>query len=109
MSAALFLCLTAAAHPDPSQKPTARLALPRQYGDCLDCSITASPTVLTGPSAWVSLEITGVRYGFPSDWVGVIEEDDLSAEGALLRPDPHCQAARCVTSATLTGVTVTSP
>jgi hypothetical protein len=87
-------CLpTFTAHPDPSAKPTARLKLPRQYGDCLSCSIVASPEVLHGASAWVSLDITGVSFGFPSDWVGVVETSDLSPEGALLRYPLRYQSA----------------
>lgn len=85
--------LDAMAHPDPSAKPLARLVLPRTLGDCRSCSVTASPTVLKGASAWVSLEIVGVNYGQASDWVGVIERGDLTPDGALLRYPMRYQSA----------------
>ena len=89
----LVLATAAMAHPDPSAKPVSRLTLPQRFGDCQECSITASPAVIKGAAGWVTLDIDGVHYGRSSDWVGVIEAGDLSQEGSLLRYPMRYQSA----------------
>ena len=80
------LCL---AHPDPSQKPTGKLVIGQgKYGDCNDCTLRASPSMLEADAsgeAWVSVQVEGVSFGQSTDWVGAFAPDDIDPEGALLR------------------------
>jgi acid phosphatase type 7 len=74
-----------AAHADPSAKPTGRLRLPARFGDCKGCTVVAEPKTLSSHDDWVTVTVTGVQFGQPSDWVGVFAPKDISPEGALLR------------------------
>ena len=74
-----------AAHADPSAKPTGRLRLPARFGDCKGCTVVAGPKTLSAQDDWVTVTVTGVQFGQPSDWVGVFAPEDISPEGALLR------------------------
>ena len=88
---------TANGHPDPADKPTGKLVLGgSKYGDCNDCTLRASPTMLKGDDAgeaWVSVRVQGVAFGQATDWVGAFSPNDISPEGALLRFPVRWQSA----------------
>ena len=85
------------AHPDPAEKPTGKLIIGTgKYGDCNDCSLRASPSMLDGDAsgeAWVSVQIDGVSFGQATDWVGAFHPEDITSEGALLRYPVRWQSA----------------
>jgi len=84
----LLLAGIAAAHPDPSAKPASRLRLAQSLGDCLGCTLKASPAVLESDEngeAWVEVSVSGVAFGTASDWVGAFAPEDLTPDGAMLR------------------------
>ena len=85
MAFAAFLASALSAFSDPSAKPTGQLKLPQRLGDCNDCSLTASPIVLSGEKAWVDVDIVGVSYATRHDWVGAFAPEDLTASGQMLK------------------------
>ena len=84
----LFVCVLTAGKPrslDPSAKMIGSLSLPRQFGDCKDCTIKATPESLTGSEDWVEVTIAGVSYGSAEDWVGAFAPGDVDPGGSIRR------------------------
>jgi hypothetical protein len=57
--------------------------MPEKFGNCNDCSLTASPAVIN-EGDWVTLELQGMSYGQPTDWIGAFAPEDITPTGQML-------------------------
>lgn len=63
-----------------------RVLATKGFGECDGpCSISASPRVLQSSQEWVSVEVRGVTWGAPTDWIGAFATGDISDDGLMMK------------------------